>query len=332
VPDTPDINADVPWERADRNLNTLPDPATIDGPVELDHYDINARWQTLNFVIEGREIVAPYRPGNFVGQPFATKQDLVTNLRYAAGVELAVIHEYLAAAYSLRSAGMPSSLSDDVIAARAELLRVAASEMRHVRAVNDVLKALNESTSFTPALRVASRIPAAEPGTFRTVTPRPATPQAIQDFIDLERPSISIDGLYARILATLERDGTDETEQTIRSVMAEGQEHFETFGFIQEWLSRHNPSEYLRAANLVRPPAGNLANATLQQRYRALLERLFDGYSLGIPSGAADINAARGAMLGNTGIEGAAEVVAAAGFLVVFDPINDPRFAPVNNP
>lgn len=332
VPDTPQINADVPWERADRTLNTLPDPATIDGPTELDHYEINARWQALNFVIEGREIVGPYRPGVFVGQPFATKQDLVTNLRYAAGVELGVIHEYLAAAYSLRSGGMPPSLSDDVVAARAELLRVAASEMRHVRAVNDVLKALNESTSFTPALRVASRIPAAQAGTFRTVTPRAATPAAIQDFIDLERPSVSIDGLYARILATLERDGSDEMEQTIRSIMAEGEEHFETFGFIQEWLGRHNPNEYLRSANLTRPPANNSAHATLQQRYRALLERLFSGYTLGIPSGASDINTARGAMLGNTGIEGAAEAVAAAGFLVVFDRINDPRFAPVNNP
>jgi hypothetical protein len=70
----------------------------------------------------------------------------------------------------------------------------------------------------------------------------------------------------------------------------------------------------------------------LQQRYRDLLERLLAGYTLGIPAGAADINDARNAMLGNGGIEGAAEAVAAAGFLVVFDRINDPRFEPVANP
>ena len=37
-------------------------------------------------------------------------------------------------------------------------------------------------------------------------------------------------------------------------------------------------------------------------------------------------------MLGAAGIDGAAAAVADAGFLVVFDPINDPNFAPVGHP
>jgi len=45
---------------------------------------------------------------------------------------------------------------------------------------------------------------------------------------------------------------------------------------------------------------------------------LFNGYALGIPAGAADINTARNAMLGTAGLDGAAEAVAAAGFLVAF--------------
>jgi hypothetical protein len=333
APNVPEVNTSVPWERADRALTSLPAPATSSTPRELAYYQINSEWQSLNFVVEGRETVGPYKPGQFTSTMFATKTELVTNLRYAAGVELAVIHEYLAAAFSLKVTGMPASLVDDVVAARAEMIRIAASEMRHLRAVNDVLLALVGSANFTPALQVATRIPAGQPGIFRNVSPRPATPEAISDFIEIEKPSVSVDGLYSRILATLARDGSDDMKQTIRSIMAEGENHFETFGFIQEWLNRHTAtSDYLRAPNLAAPPSGNALHVTLQQRYRNLLERLFAGYTVGIPAGAPNINAARSAMLGSDGIEGAAEAVAAAGFLVVFDAINDARFAPISNP
>lgn len=330
-PITPEINAYVPWERKARTVNTLPDPATIDPPVELSHYEINAQWQTLNFVLEGREIVTPYQPGKFTARKFASLAELVTNLRYAAGVELAVIHEYLAAAYSLKVAGAPAAAQADVVAARAELMRIAYGEMRHVRAVNDVLRALDPA-AFVPALGVASQVPAPQLGIFRPVVPRPATPEAIEAFIDIEKPSVSVDGLYSRVLATLEDFGSDETQQTVRSIMADGESHFETFNFIQEWLDKHSPADYLTNPNAGVAPANNVLHQKLQQEYVALLQRLFNGYTLGIPAGAADINAARNAMLGTTGLDGAAEAVAAAGFLVAFDRISDARFAPVNHP
>jgi hypothetical protein len=332
APDTPEINAYVPWERADRTLNALPDPATVDDPAELNYYEINAKWQTLNFVLEGREIAAPYQPGKFTASKLASLAELETNLRYAAGVELAVIHEYLAAAYSLKVTGLAAAIADDVVAARAEILRVTFGEMRHVRAVNDVLRALNNGGAFVPALRVASQVPGVAPGTLRPVVPRPATPETIQAFVDIESPSISVDGLYASILATLEDLGSEETQQTVRSIMADGESHFETFSFIQEWLGRHDPAEYLTNVNPPVAPPGNALHAKLQQEYGDLLKRLFNGYTLGIPVGAADINAARNAMLGTAGLDGAAEAVAAAGFLVSFDPINDPRFTPVAHP
>jgi hypothetical protein len=329
-PDSPEINTPVPWERADRSLSPLPVPATDNIPDELQHHEINNNWQALNFVLEGREIVIPYEPGKFTGKKFATMAELLTNLRYAAGVELAVIHEYLAAAYSIKVTGLPAAVQQSAIAARAELLRITYGEMRHVRAVNDVLRAL-DPVGFKPALRVASQVPGRAPETLRPVVPRPADPAAIQAFIDIEAPSVSVDGLYARILATVEDVGSDETAQTVRSVMADGESHFETFSFIQEWLSPHDPSDYLRA-NLQVPPKGNAPHRKLQQEYQDLLQRLFQGYTLGVPAGAPDINAARNAMLGTTGLEGAAEDVAAAGFLVSFDTINDPNFTPVDHP
>lgn len=331
-PDDPAINDDVPWQRANRGLTTLPARATSAQPTELRHYEINAQWQTLNFVLEGRELLGPYEPGSFNGIPFATPAELETNLRYAAGVELAVMHEYLAAAYSLKLTGLSAALVDDVTAAHAELLRIAIGEMRHLRAVNDVLATLPRATPFVPALAVATSMPGTQPGTFRPVRMRPAEPPVIQEFIEIEQPSQSVDGLYVRILATLEDKGTDEQEQTIRTIMAEGEDHFQTFKFIREWLGAHNPSDYLRAANLAPPPASNPLHRTLQQRYRTLLEQLFDGYRQELPGGAPNINAARNLMLGPTGIQGAAEAVAQAGFLVTFDAMIDPRFAPIDHP
>ncbi len=322
----------VAWQRVDRSLTTAPQPATSGRSAELRYYEINQRWQTLNFVIEGRELLEPYEPGKFVADPFATEQELIAHLRYAAGVELAVIHEYLAAAYSFRRTGLSPILRDDVIAAHAELMRIAFSEMRHLRAVNDVLMTLTGGANFTPALQVTTRVPTGQPGVFRNVQPRPATPQTIQDFINIERPSISVDGLYSRILITLEKQGSDQMEQTIRSIMSEGTNHFDTFRFIQEWLTGHNPADYLRVSNVAIPPAANAAHAALQQKYRQLLDLLFAGYSIGLPAGASQINTARTAMLGNTGLDGAAEAVASQGFLVMFDTINDPRFAPINPP
>ncbi|MBI1761953.1 MAG: hypothetical protein HYR56_11005 [Acidobacteria bacterium] len=328
-----DANADVPWERVNRNLTPAPTHATAAAPAELRHYEINTLWQTLNFVLEGRELLGPYQPGAVSpAPPFATQAELETQLRYAAGVELAVMHEYLTAVFSLKVTGLPAALRDDVTAARAELLRIAIGEMRHLRAVNDVLAALPAAAPFTPALRVATSVPGVQPGAFLPVQMRPALPAVIDEFIAIEQPSRSVDGVYARILATLGQLGSDEQEQTIRTIMAEGEDHFETFQFIREWLGRHTPNDYLRAPNLAPPPAANLPHQTLQQRYRTLLQLLFDGYRLGLPAGAPQINAARTAMLGPTGLQGAAEAVAQAGFLVVFDALADPRFAPLNHP
>ena len=47
---------------------------------------------------------------------------------------------------------------------------------------------------------------------------------------------------------------TDEWKQAIRSVIAEGKDHFETFLNIQEWLSNHAETAYLRSQAPARPP------------------------------------------------------------------------------
>ncbi len=340
-------NAPVAWERRDRTIRATPPAKATQAPsepIELRHYEINNRWQELHFVVARREITAPFSPTAVQGTPFRDRTELLANLNYAAGVELAVLQEYLAAAYSLRPDNDPSlqanpDLPGDVKAARAELMRIAIGEMRHTRVVNDVIRGLSDAGKFEPALRVASQVPHQNPGPFRPVMARAATRQAINDFIQIEAQSAGVDGLYNNILATLQFPPadvksrvTDEWTQAIRSVIAEGEDHFETFLDIQEWLSSHSETDYLRSLAPPRPPAGDSQDAALQAAYASVLNNLYTGYKKGRFLGANDINAARASMVGPDGIVVKAEAVARQNFLVAFATPALERFAPIDPP
>lgn len=331
-------DSEVVWERSNRATDVAPDASTLatateGSGLELRHYEINQRWQELNFVVEGRELLGSYAPLRPMGKPLPDKSALIEHLKYAAGIELAVMHEYLAAAYSLQAQSPgPQQLLDDVDAARWEIRRIAIGEMRHVRAVNDVLRVLSPD-AYVPALRVATRIPGTTSGTPRPVVPDRATRAAVASFIDAEAPSTSVDGYYSGILATLELFGLTVEAQTIRTVMGEGADHWQAFKFIQHWLSRHDETEYLAPLPPAPSKLARAANLVLQAKYLALLGALFDGYQLGLPEGAPEVNAARAAMRGGTeSLDAAAQAVADAGMLVQFDPLTDPRFAPVVGP
>jgi hypothetical protein len=338
-------NAAVAWERRVRTIGpTPPAKATEDDAVELRHYEINDRWQELHFVVGRREITTPFSPTAVQGVPFASRAELLANLNYAAGVELAVAQEYLAAAYSLKPDNDPALAANpvllgDVKAARSEFMRVAIGEMRHTRAVNDVIRGLSDPGAFEPALRVASKVSHQNPGPFRPVMARAATRQTMTDFIQIEAPSAGVDSLYNNILATLQFPPadvasfvTDEWKEAIRSIIAEGEDHFATFLDIQEWFRTHNETEYLRSQAPPPSPAGNAANVALQAAYAALLDKLHVGYKKGRFLGANEINAARNAMVGTNGIVAKAETVARQNFLVVFTTPPDPRFAPIDPP
>ena len=342
----PKWNLDTAWERADRSLTSPPVanlagsnssvPAGSSAVREMAHNEINRHWQLLNFVLERRERIAPYQAGTApTAMSLPNTAALLTHLRYAAGVELAVMLEYLSAAWSLRRqvAGLPQMLSDDIRAAFAEIQRIAIGEMRHVRAVNDLIAGLSPPGAFEPALAVAAEIPLGGPGEYRPLQFRAAEPTTIADFIEIEAPSMSVDGLYARIYATLVAGaGTEEQVQAVRTLISEGGDHFQTFLFVQEWLGRHTPPSTYLVAGGPADPAGSPQHQALQQRFAGVLAALYNGYKVGIPAGAGTINAARASMLGQTGIEGALDAVAAAGLLVKFDPIADPRFAPIPHP
>ena len=119
----------------------------------------------------------------------------------------------------------------------------------------------------------------------------------------------------------------------MRSIIAEGEDHFQTFKDVKEWLAVHPESAYLRVVAPNRPPAGNAANVALQAAYAAMLTNLREGYRLGRFAGASSINAARTSMVALPGgLDALAEAVAQQGFLVAFDSPADPDFAPVDPP
>lgn len=345
--DDPSWGREVPWQRRDRTAGAVPPPpATTSSPasIELRHYEINNRWQELHFVVGRREIVAPHTPAAAeTAQPLPDLATLVEHLRYAAGVELAVAQEYLSAAYSLKPANDPGiagnpGLRDDVRATRAELIRIAVGEMRHTRAVNDVLRGLMAPGTFEPALRVARRVPGAG-GNLRDVQMRAATRAAIRDFIDIEAPSAGVDGLYTRILATLTTPpadvlpvATEEWREAVRSIIAEGEDHFRTFLDIQEWLANHQETDYLRFVAPLQPPAGHVGHQQLQAAYAAMLTSLRDGYRAGRFLGATEINAARSRMVGVGSLDALAEAVARDGFLVLFEAPAGGEFASIDQP
>jgi hypothetical protein len=323
----------IAWQRSVKGtFENPPAPARPDQrSAEMAYYEINHRWQELAVVLDGREQGGAYAPKAFSATPLPDMATLIEHLEYAAGVELAVMQEYLTAAYSLRQNPVAAA-ADDVRAANAEIMRVAIGEMRHLRAVNDVLRELKQRDAggpFVPALRVAAELPAG--GTnFRPVTFRPLTAATLTDFIEIERPSFSVDGLYGRIFATLRRDVPGPLADAVGLIIAEGTEHFETFLFIQEWLRGHNEADYLGPTQ--QPNPGNALHQALQQRYATLLDTLFRAYRSGMPAGAALVAEARSAMLADDGIAGACKALAVAGLLVTFETPNDPRFASIPRP
>lgn len=337
VPDDQRWRLSVPWERLDRGTPDNPSaPALEDGPGEreLDYYEINRRWQELDIVVEGRELRRSYQSGILCAAPFATLDELEANLRYAAGIERAAVQTYLSAAFSLNPLPADAgSLRVDSATSFAELMRVAVSEMRHLRIVNDVLREitarLHPGTVFRAALQIAPDFPASFEHP-RPVPERRLTPEVLEEFIDVEKPSDTLDGLYARIFVSLSNFSFPNPAQMIRSVMADGFDHYETFLDVREWLGRHRPNDYL--LDLRQPAPDDSTHKHLQELLLLVLQTLRQGYTLGLPRGGEDIARARGLMLQN-GLLTACEGLRSKGLMVVFDPItSDSDFGTVARP
>jgi Ferritin-like len=237
-------NVLLDWLRSDRSralaggvLNSFPK----NRPFQYDHFQINQTWQDLNIVIADTEIGGFYIPESLdAAEPFDSPGDLANELRETLSrLELALVFEYLYARFSLLSPEEAArktewpTLVEDVTFARYSLLLVAMSEMQHLRWANELLWELYKRgliQNYEPVLIPAECIPTGTGGT-RPRELRRLNESALKDFINVERPSGSIDGAYARVVATLRDTRTygGRMIQLALRIANDGTQHFERF-------------------------------------------------------------------------------------------------------
>jgi len=270
--DTTASSVYVNWNRLRGPGSDVPAFDTIakNRPYELDHYQINKLWETLPFVLEGCEIGAEYRPPSMQEQqPYKTDAELISVLRDQLGpMELSLAMQYLYALFSLRDPGEVDEiqsarwpcLRDDLKAVRQFLFLVAVGEMTHLRWVNQMLWLLDPG-SYKPVVDWTDEIVA-----LKTLRPAeksvqllPLTPERLDDFIFVERPTGKLDSAYARCVSTLKgRAALKGAFDLAVRIDGDGIEHFERFSNIKRILSAYAGSgvdyPYLRPIKCVDNP------------------------------------------------------------------------------
>jgi len=307
------VNESVDWLRADRNRDASAEAGPTrasNRPYQMDHYEINHRWQQLAVVLEGKEISQIYRPGQIVtANPYKTPEEVAERLVYLATLEHVLILEYLYAYFSIAPEQMVDNqqwpgISDAVIFARHELLMIAISEMRHLRWANQIIWQLEHAGLIPkdtgPSLGVAATIPVWPGNPERPRQLRLLTPETLQDFIAVEAPSGSLDGQYARVSATLRKAPyPNSTSQLAERIIADGVDHFSRFREIKFVLQYYTgpvqedgrQQPYL--LNLAPAPATNTKAQAALAAYREIIKDLSTAYESGDVEDARFVVAAR---------------------------------------
>jgi hypothetical protein len=280
------------WMRADRSraaaaaaLNTL----DANRPFQMDHFQINRTWQDLNIVLNNREIGAVYLPPTpETAVPYASVAELYAALRDTlAPLEMTLAIEYLYARFSLVSRDIAADprwpeVGEHAAFVRQYLLLTAVSEMQHLRWANELLWRLASEDSslgpYAPVLTVATEVPAG-PNQTRPAALRPLKPEVLQAFIDVEEPSGTIDGAYARVVATLNQPGyPPHLADLAGRIINDGTEHFTRFREMRAILKTYQavtPAPYLRPMEL-----GSAQQATAAlNAYQTIVDRLRTAYA-----------------------------------------------------
>ena len=308
------------WLRADRNSQVAASASrAVNEAYRLRHYQINTEWRSLAFVLEGREIDALYIPGvEMTAVPFGSAEQLADDLVTLCGLEHVVMLEYLYAYYSLRQpSDFTDMRADDITFVRHELLAVIVSEMRHLRWANQLLWTLAKRGLIAhrpPVLTPGATVPTTNGQRPRAL--RPLEPNVLADFVAVERPSGTLDGEYARVVATLANGYPDTMLQLARQIVAEGVEHYSRFSEIAKvlgsWSAPANaPAPWLRALAKATPKQASAALAA----YSGILDHLAVAYQRGDAEDARQIIEARTAMMR---LDAEAEKLAKTGLGVPF--------------
>ncbi len=304
------LNA-IDWLRADRNRDASAEafPLRSDNrPYQMDHYEINRRWEQLAIVLGGKEISQLYRLGEAKNaNPLATPEEVAQRLVYLATLEHVLILEYLYAYFSIAPEKMVDpqkwpEIDKAVIFARHELLMIAISEMRHLRWANQLLWELEHAglipANTGPSLGVAESVPTTA-GNMRPRELRVVTMQTLRDFIDVEAPSGTLDGQYAEVAATLRLPSYPQTaSQLAERIIADGVEHYSRFREIKLVLDDYTSPEKDQldqpyVLNLKPAPADHPKASEAMDAYRQIIANLESAYGRGDMEDANDIIMAR---------------------------------------
>jgi hypothetical protein len=296
----------VDWIRRDRELEAAArETIPLNRPHQLDHYEMNRAWQTLNVVLGDHEIKDVYTPPTAVpAKPYDNAGELAEALMTTlAPLEMTLALEYLYAMFSVRAetevAEPESMLRDDVVFVRHHLKFIAMSEMQHLRWVNQLLWQLQHyrRVPYDPVLDLITDIPDGRQG-YRRRQLRRLEPKTLDDFIAVERPSGSTTGAYARVIATLKSgEYPDPLRQTAERIVSDGVDHATWFLDVKRVLAVYDPKRYLRDLEL---PHGHEAKRAVDlfEEIKSCLGGAYTEFAKGRPAaGAAGVDRARAAMI-----------------------------------
>ncbi|MFZ5546298.1 MAG: ferritin-like domain-containing protein, partial [Pseudomonadota bacterium] len=257
-------------------------------PDQIDHFEINWRWQELNFVIEGREIGEAYTPPPpQPAQPYKDAAEMIDELEsHLASMEITLCIEYLYSLFTLRAPDEAPkdawpTMAADLLAVRQSLTLVAVSEMTHLRWVNQLLWELDRAGCYPPGRHYTPIVTpdASQPiGHGRAHQPalRPLDFEALDAYVRVERPGGPLDRAYARCVATLEYHGYPRHLYELAvKIDTDGTQHWERFREMRRILGTYRhawPLPYLRPVTLGTPEQAARALAAYQSLQAALAE------------------------------------------------------------
>jgi len=244
-----------------------PLPASEVVPAEMNHAELIRGWEILPIVINDRETdrfveaIPETIPDDELFPDLAT---IIARLEYLAGVEHALMIEYLYGYYSInapRERPDPAQIEETrLFEAAHSILGVAIDEMRHFRWVNEILVMFGQAPVVQRALQT---LDTDNNGRFlaHTFELVPATQTRVDWFITVEQSSQdvdpdlgsdTIDGMYTRLLLSVERSAeiNDDLKKRaihlIKLIIDEGYDHFHRFQRVRQLLPSPPDESYLR--------------------------------------------------------------------------------------
>lgn len=274
----------VDWLRRDRGPagNVAAPPTRGQArPLQIDHFEINRRWQELPFVVGGREIGAVWEPplAEVVGG-YGSREAMVDDLRQRlAALEYSLACQYLYGLFSLKSPDEAAAerwptLPGDLQAARQSITLVAVSEMTHLRWVNQLLWRL-QGPAYTPVLAPPA-LPVAVAEVIGALSVLDGA--ALERYVRIERPEGVVDRAYARCVVELSHPQyPPELRELAVRIDTDGVAHYARFREMRDRLAVYGTgpdAPYLRP---VRPGTPEQAAPALQP-FREMLAALNAAY------------------------------------------------------